>query len=236
MYDLICKGNTTIHAQKKMHFSYFFYTNFPNALCSSVCLFHISTTLSYIKTFLYLSTRHDMADKLLSLARNNNNNSLTLLKQDNTYYYKTRLHITCNWYYYMFWLNIKLMIYGNAKCSNNTLLNRNIAENCVKYHNPNPLNHLHWQQSMDHIQMCVLTELAQHNAWREIYLKIESKVLPITITLLVYYLHQLSSYLYWHIMVLIIFYTHHFINGKYNDIKTNSSSLCQLMLSNIFIY
>lgn len=49
-----------------MHFSYFFYTNFPNALCSFVCLFHTSTTLSYIKTFLYLSTRHDMADKLLS--------------------------------------------------------------------------------------------------------------------------------------------------------------------------
>lgn len=123
-----CKGNTTIHAQKKMHFSYFFYTNFPNAFCSFVCLFHTSTTLSYIKTFHFLSTRHDMADKLLSLARNNNNNSPTMFKQDNTYYYKTSLHITCNWYYYMFWLNIKLMIYGNAKCSNNTLFNRNLLK------------------------------------------------------------------------------------------------------------
>jgi len=37
------------------------------------------------------------------------------------------------------------MIYGNAKCNNNTLFNRNIAENSVKHHNPNPLNHLHWQ-------------------------------------------------------------------------------------------
>ena len=52
------------------------------------------------------------------------------------------------------------MIYGNAKCSNNTLYNRNIAENWVNHHNPNPLNQS--QQSMDH--MWVLTELAQHNA------------------------------------------------------------------------